>query len=407
MLYIYCIGIKFYGFIIWLASFFNPKAKSILSGRKSTLKYISEQKLLFPLSDWIWIHASSLGEFEQGRHLIERLKIEYPEYKIALSFFSPSGYDARKDYEKVDMVFYLPLDTAKNAELLLESLNPQLAIFIKYDFWWNILNQLQIAQVPTVFVSSVIRSNHYFVKYQLGKIRSILKGINHFYVQNEQSKELLKSLSILQVTVAGDSRLDSILAETTPENIVFSELSNWKSDDKCMLYGSVHEADIEVIKSMQSIDARHLIVPHDIHVSNIQVFKNSFPNAGLYSESGFQKQSMIILDQMGILKYIYRFSDVIYIGGGFGKGIHNTLEPLVHLKPLIIGPNYLKFPEAVTLVGEDVIKTISTPKEAKNTALQCLNEDIKVRKAKQKRYIFSNSGATSVILASLRQNNWV
>ena len=407
MLYLYSLGTYIYGVILQFASFFDPKAKLLIRGREQSISVVKSIKLKYPDSKWIWIHAASLGEFEQGRYLIDRISADYSQYKIALSFYSPSGYVPQQNCQNVDMVFYMPLDTVYNANKLIDTLSPHLAIFIKYDFWWNHLNALQSKSIPTVFISTMIRSDQYFIKYKLGSIRSILSSVDHYYVQTQKSADLLQSIGIVNTTVTGDSRLDSILFEEVNDVPIQKEILNWKSNGKCIIYGSVHLSDMEVIKEMSSINVKHLIVPHDIDSANITAFQSQLPASMIYSQSGLEDSSMVILDKLGVLRHIYNTADLVYIGGGFGKGIHNILEPLVQLIPILIGSNYHKFPEAVDLITEDAIKAIDTATlaciEAKNMLMESNNE----RKKTQNQYIRTHSGATEKILPSLEENKWI
>ena len=393
--------------ILQFASFFDPKAKLLIRGREQSISVVKSIKLKYPDSKWIWIHAASLGEFEQGRYLIDRISADYSQYKIALSFYSPSGYVPQQYFQNVDMVFYMPLDTVYNANKLIDTLSPHLAIFIKYDFWWNHLNALQSKSIPTVFISTMIRSDQYFIKYKLGSILSILSSVDHYYVQTQKSADLLQSIGIVNTTVTGDSRLDSILFEEVNDVPIQKEILNWKSNGKCIIYGSVHLSDMEVIKEMSSINVKHLIVPHDIDSANITAFQSQLPASMIYSQSGLEDSSMVILDKLGVLRHIYNTADLVYIGGGFGKGIHNILEPLVQLIPILIGSNYHKFPEAVDLITEDAIKAIYTATlaciEAKNMLMESNNE----RKKTQNQYIRTHSGATEKILTSLGENKWI
>lgn len=407
MLYVYNLGIYIYGVILRFASFFDPKAKKLIRGRQQSISIVNSKKAASPDSKWIWIHAASLGEFEQGRHLIDRISAEYSHYKIALSFYSPSGYMPKQHYKNADMVFYMPLDTARNAKEMIDTLAPHLAIFIKYDFWWNHLKALQSKSIPTVFISTMIRSDQYFIKNKLGGIRSILSGVDHYYVQTQKSADLLQSIGIANTTVTGDSRLDSILYEEVNEIPIQKEILDWKGNDKCIIYGSVHLSDIEVIKGMSAIDAKHLIVPHDIDAANISAFQAQLPEAMIYSQSGLENSSMVILDQLGVLRHIYSAADLVYIGGGFGKGIHNILEPLVQLIPILIGHNYQKFPEAIDLISEDAIKTIDKASGACSTAKKMLMESNKQRKNTQDQYIAGHSGASDHIISSLGENKWI
>lgn len=407
MLFLYNIGIYIYGVILRFASFFDPKAKKLIRGRQQSISIVNSKKAESPDTKWIWIHAASLGEFEQGRHLIDRISVEYSHYKIALSFYSPSGYVPKQHYENADMVFYMPLDTAHNANQLIDTLSPHLAIFVKYDFWWNHIKALQSKAIPTVFISTMIRSDQYFIKNKLGGIRSILSGVDHYYVQTQKSADLLQSIGIANTTVTGDSRLDSILYEEVNEISIQKEILDWKGSDKCIIYGSVHLSDIEVIKGMSVLDAKHMIVPHDIDAANISAFQAQLPEAMIYSQSGLENSSMVILDQLGVLRHIYSSAELVYIGGGFGKGIHNLLEPLVQLIPILIGPNYHKFPEAIDLISKDAIKTIDKASGAYPKAKKMLMESNKQRRKTQERYIRAHSGATDQVVSSLGENKWI
>ena len=407
MLYLYSLGTYIYGVILQFASFFDPKAKLLIRGREQSISVVKSIKLKYPDSKWIWIHAASLGEFEQGRYLIDRISADYSQYKIALSFYSPSGYVPQQYFQNVDMVFYMPLDTVYNANKLIDTLSPHLAIFIKYDFWWNHLNALQSKSIPTVFISTMIRSDQYFIKYKLGSIRSILSSVDHYYVQTQKSADLLQSIGIVNTTVTGDSRLDSILFEEVNDVPIQKEILNWKSNGKCIIYGSVHLSDMEVIKEMSSINVKHLIVPHDIDSANITAFQSQLPASMIYSQSGLEDSSMVILDKLGVLRHIYNTADLVYIGGGFGKGIHNILEPLVQLIPILIGSNYHKFPEAVDLITEDAIKTIDTATLSCIEAKKMLMESNNEREKTQKHYIKIHSGATEKILSSLGENKLI
>lgn len=407
MLLLYELIIRIYGVILLIAALFHSKARELVRGREQSLDIILNKKSQYPKARWIWIHASSLGEFEQGRYMIDSLSSKFPEYKIALSFYSPSGYLPRSNYVNADMVFYLPLDTLKNAKNLIRVLSPHLAIFIKYDFWWNHLRALQLCSIPTLFISTTIRSNQYFIKYKLGGIRKILTKVNHFYVQTQESAELLNSIDIHTTTVVGDSRLDSIIHEKNEELPIKKEIFDWKINSTCIIYGSIHLTDIEIIKELSSLPGKHLIVPHDVDGKSIEVIQKQLPRAVLYTESGMSDSPIVILDKLGMLRHIYDTSDLVYIGGGFGRGIHNTLEPLVKLVPILIGPNYSKFPEAIDLVSKGAITVVDSAQNARNIANEILASPNKESKAVQQEYISSHSGATQQILSSIVKNGWI
>jgi len=407
VLWLYSSAIRLYGLAIHFTALFSSKARHIVEGRRQTFSHIAARKAKYSDSEWLWIHAASLGEFEQGRYLIEQLRTNYPQYKIALSFYSPSGYIPRQQYDQVDAVFYIPLDTLSKASELVQILSPKLAIFIKYDFWWNHLKALQSAKIPTVFVSAMIRKDQYFIKRSLGNIRSILKGVNHYYVQNPESKQLLQSIGINQSTICGDSRLDSIVNELPQQLKVSEKLFNWKKDRKCIIYGSVHMSDMHIVNAMLGKDACHLVVPHDVDDDNIVRIQKAISTESQLCREAEMNSNVVILAQTGILRHIYDLADIVYIGGGFGNGIHNILEPLVQLKPILIGPRYDKFPEAIVLTKKGAIEVVVDSQSAIQAKNRLLGKDNNSELQKQKTYISMNTGATQKILHSLSKNLWI
>lgn len=394
MLTIYSIGIAIYGWALKVASLFNVKAKLWVEGRQDTLQALSE---LDHSCSWIWIHAASLGEFEQGRHLIERIKQQYPNYKIALSFFSPSGYEARKNYRYADHVFYMPLDTKINAVSSIQALRPALAIFIKYDFWWNHLKALQEQEIPIIYLSATFRPDQYFVKWKLSKFINILKNVRFFYLQDEPSAKVLDNIAIQQYAIVGDTRLDTILSDE-PNNQQKAEIEQLKASiksRKCIIYGSVHKEDLELVKQSVSKyeDVFHLIFPHELDEISMRTWEEAIKNY----------DNTLIYSKMGVLKHSYTLSDIVYIGGGFGSGIHNTLEPLKHLKPIIIGPKYQKFPEAIDLIQKGGIIDIATINEFTSVVSDLLDKSRQSISLAQSQYIEMSKGATDKVLSSLKE----
>lgn len=396
-LFLYEILIRCYGLAIKCVSPFSPKAKKWVLGRRDSFKYLQNARNQFIDDKWIWIHVASLGEFEQARYLIELIKNGNTNTKIALSFYSPSGYESRKDYPLADYVFYMPIDTKANAKKTISILRPTAAIFVKYDFWWHHLSQLHISKVPTYFISATIRKDHYFVKYPLFKFRNILRTVNHFFVQTESDAEELNSIAITQHTVCGDTRLDSIINEVKPLISIKAKLKKWIDGQKCIIYGSVHLSDIEVVEPMSKINnAKHIIVPHDIDIQNVNKIGSALNVTALSSESDYSEDH-IIINEIGVLRHIYDLADLVYIGGGFGNGIHNILEPLVSLVPIIIGPKYEKFPEAVILNQSRAIRVIKNKAEAIDIATEILSSNQNELINAQSFYINQNKGATRIV----------
>jgi len=400
---LYSILIYIYSFIINIASLFNTKAKQWTVGRKNIILKIKKDFSLVT-EKTIWIHSASLGEFEQGRPLIEALKKKNPNTKIVLTFFSPSGYEIRKNYPLADYVYYLPIDTPQNAKAFIKIINPSLVIFIKYEFWYNYINQLDKQKIPFLYISAIFRPNQLFFK-PCGKwFLNHLRKANHFFVQNQTSKNLLRAKGIHQVSISGDTRFDrvaSILQQAKENDIV----KKFKGTSSLLLAGSTWPKDEEAIKDLhQAIpDIKIIIAPHLINQSHINQIKSIFPKAITYSkakESDINKAPILIIDNMGMLSSLYQYADFALIGGGFGAGIHNTLEAATYGMPIFIGPNYHKFQEAKDLIDKGIISVFNTADELKTDFDMILNDKDKyhhIVKA-SKDYVKSNSGATDLIM---------
>lgn len=337
---LYSIAINAYGLLIYVSSFFNQKAKLWVNGRKNWAKQLE------PISgDVVWVHCASLGEYEQGKPILELIKQKHPSKKILLSFFSPSGYELQKDNPLAEWVIYLPLDKESNAKKFINLTKPSLAIFVKYEFWANYILELKQQNIPSYVVSAIFRENHFLFKPYARWYRKVLSNITHFFVQNDASKQLLSKHGIRQATVTGDSRFDRV-QEIANANHTNPIIAQFKGKQHLIVCGSVWSIDMNYIKAMikQFPKIKFLIAPHDLNfVAQLKKL------GGLYSEQDLNKQVMI-LDTMGILSSTYRYADISYIGGGFGKGIHNTLEAAVYGCPVIFGPNYTKFHEAKELI---------------------------------------------------------
>jgi 3-deoxy-D-manno-octulosonic-acid transferase len=353
----YSFGIFLYGLTIRLASLFNAKARQWQAGRKNLFRHIEQALIQVPSEKRIWIHASSLGEFEQGRPLIEALKQNFPQYAIVLTFFSPSGYEVQKNYKYADFVFYLPLDTKRNAQRFLDLVQPELAIFVKYEFWLNFLFALKLRHIPTVLISAVFRPNQLFFNRYISFYRNALSAFSHFFVQNEMSKKLLQDIGYQNVTISGDTRFDRVF-DIAQDDFRLDTLTSFVNNKKTIIAGSSwpHDEDLLARYAKQRSDIKWIIAPHEVTPSHIKQIKTLFADKKtlLYSEissvTNLADYDLLIVDTIGLLNKIYRYGTIAYIGGGFGKGIHNILEPAVFGLPVLFGPRYQKFEEATQLI---------------------------------------------------------
>lgn len=341
--------IRLYALGVAVASLFNPKARKMLRGGRDTLKTLAQR--IDQGFRYAWFHAASLGEFEQGRPIIERLRAEHPEYKILLTFFSPSGYEVRKDYKCADIVCYLPLDTRRNARRFIEAAHPAVAFFVKYEFWWNYLSLLKAADVPAYSVSSIFRRDQVFFKWYARPYSRVLRCFTRFFVQNEESRQLLADIGITAVDVTGDTRFDRVLqikqaAKSLPLVEAFA------GDAKVFVAGSSwpQDEDIFIRYFNEHPDWKLIIAPHVISEEHIGRIKASLRCTCVrYTEATAENvvaADCLIIDCFGLLSSIYRHATVAYVGGGFGVGIHNLLEAAVWGVPVIFGPNNTRFQEA-------------------------------------------------------------
>lgn len=365
-----------YNFIIFcyscgvaIASLFNEKVRKMWRGEREAVQTLKEK--VDPQAQYVWFHAASLGEFEQGRPLMERLRRDHPEYKILLTFFSPSGYEVRKNYEGADIVCYLPLDTVGNARRFLRAVRPVMAFFIKYEFWYNYLHILKHRGVPVYSVSSIFRPNQVFFRWYGRQYGRVLKCFTHFFVQNEQSRELLGTLGIHNVGVVGDTRFDRVLQikeaakdlpvieqfvsahtphSSLPTPQIFVAGSSWPPDEEIFLrYFNGRHPEWKLIIAPHVIDESHL-QQINLHLKNRKVVRytsviGEFPN----NISDLRNADVLVVDCFGLLSSIYRYATVCYVGGGFGVGIHNVVEAAVWGKPVFFGPNNQRFMEAQEL----------------------------------------------------------
>lgn len=401
MLWIYNIGIGLYGFLLRIVALFNPKAKLFVNGRKNIWEQIKTK--INPNDNPIWFHFASLGEFEQGRPVLETFKANNSEQKIIVTFFSPSGYEIRKNYALAD-VFYLPLDTASNAKKFMELVNPKQAIFTKYEFWFHYFKALHEKQVPLYLISGIFRPNQTFFKWYGGFYRNMLKYVSHFFVQNEESVSLLKSIGINEVSLSGDTRFDRVYENAQhPKRLELIE--QFCGADDVFIAGSTWLPDEKLLVSLTEKypDWKFIIAPHEIGQSHIQEIQELFPKAVKFSNlqpSTFNLQpSILIIDNIGMLSSLYQYAQVAYIGGGFGVGIHNTLEAAAFGLPVIFGPKFDKFQEAKDLIAIGAAKSIANADE-----LISAFEDFKANEkasAAAKNYVEKKKGATEIILKAI------
>lgn len=408
--FFYNIGISAYKLAVRLASVKNRKARLMLDGQARTFDYLRQQ--LDPQGGYIWIHASSLGEFEQGRPLIEMIRRDRPDARILLSFFSPSGYEVRKNYNQVDAVCYLPFDLPGNVKKFLNLVKPQMAIFVKYEFWGNYLNELRRRDVPTFSISAIFRPDQVFFKPWGSKMRNILKCFTRLYVQNEESRQLLQSVGIDQVEVAGDTRFDRV-AHVREQTKQFPTIENFVADARLtVVMGSSWEPDedlmIPYFNSHQGI--KLIIAPHEFDRERLLAIMSRIKRpAGLFSQSlpaTSAQLDCIIIDSFGLLSSLYRYGQIAMIGGGFGAGIHNLNEAAVYGMPVIFGPNYHKFSEAKDLIACGGGFTVSNADEFSAVMDRLVSDSNELHRCGTiaEHYIQSHLGATQLIYDQIKKH---
>lgn len=355
MRFLYNISILLYAFAIKLASFSNQKAKSWIEGRLGVFEALLDFRNNCPQDAVLWFHCASLGEFEQGRALTEKIKEEKPQYKIVLSFFSPSGYEVRKNYEFADFVCYLPIDSPKNAKKFVNILKPEKVFFIKYEYWYNYIDELWKQKIPLFIVSAIFRQKQIFFKPYGLWFRKQLEKIQCFFTQNQESIDLLESVGIKTAILSGDTRFDRVV-EVAKNPLRFPELESLDRK-KTFIIGSSWEADeVMIANALDSLTNLTLIIaPHEVNKTRILELKKIFHAKktillSQLSNTNAKTYELIIVDSIGKLSSIYQYGFAAYIGGGFGKGIHNILEAACWGMPIVFGPNYQKFYEAKNLV---------------------------------------------------------
>ena len=400
-IYSFCIHV--YGILIALVSLFNEKASLMRKGQCRTFALLKEK--LDPTARYVWFHAASLGEFEQGRPVIEQLKKEQPGKKILLTFFSPSGYEVRKNYTGADIVCYLPLDTPRSARRFVKLVKPAQAIFIKYEFWPNYLLALQAQQIPTYSISAIFRPNQLFFHWYGTWYKKLLKTFKHIFVQDEISLKLLADNGISNATIAGDSRFDRVVDLVSQAKSISLVEAFVKGAQKVIVAGSTWPKDEELlVQYLKShSDVKLILVPHEIHEAHLSgIFKLLDADYVRYTQAdeiNILTANCLVVDTIGLLSSIYRYANIAYIGGGFGVGIHNTLEAAVYGVPVVFGPTFQKFREARELIAVGGAFSIDGY-ESLQLHLDQLFEDQRAGQAAGA-YVRKNTGATEMILKSL------
>jgi 3-deoxy-D-manno-octulosonic-acid transferase len=408
MSFIYNFILLFASQLLKILALFSPKLNLFVEGRKSVFEILKNNIQEFDKT--IWFHAASLGEYEQGLPVIEKVKQKYPNHKIIITFFSPSGYEVRKNNTVADVTVYLPLDTISNAKQFLKVVHPEMVFFIKYEFWPNYLKELRNQNIKTYLISGVFRKNQAFFKWYGGFYKKALKTFTYFFVQNESSKLLLQSIGFENVKISGDTRFDRVVAILEKDNTL-DFIEQFKNNQTTIVIGSSWPKDEELLVNYinrSSENVKFIIAPHNIKAEQITNIKSQITKSSvLFSEKSnidLSNFNVFIIDTIGILTKIYSYADIAYVGGGFGNpGVHNLLEPATFGIPIVIGPNYSHFSEAIALVGLEgcvSIKNQSELNDAFNLLLQ--NEEERLEKGHIcSTFVQMNKGATEHILNNI------
>lgn len=401
--FVYDTFIRVFAVMVRVAAWGRLKARQWRTGRQGWLPKL--RKALPPEGAAVWMHCASLGEFEQGRPVLEALKKQYPRDRILLTFFSPSGYEVRKRYAGADHVAYLPLDTAGNAKAFLEAVRPRLVIFVKYEYWYHYLTRLQARGIPVLLVSALFRERQVFFRWYGGLFRRMLECFDCIFVQDETSLQLLTRLGVHQGQLAGDTRFDRVMAQAETA-LALPLIEAFLEGSRALVAGSTWPADEKWLETCRALFPKWIIAPHEVTEEHIEAMEALWGGESMrYShlqagEANHEGKRILIIDNIGLLSALYRYGEVAYIGGGFGQGIHNVLEAAVYGIPVVFGPKYEKFREAVELIrlgaafplldGEDigqVLERLATDRSAVQTA-----------GAKAAAYVRAQAGATARVM---------
>lgn len=417
---LYNTGMAAYKILLQLAAPFNPKARQWVDGRRHWVTNLT-QKLNENTVPIAWFHAASLGEFEQGRPVMEAYRLDYPDHKILLTFFSPSGYEIRKNYAGADYIIYLPVDTPANARQFVTLVKPEMAFFIKYEFWYNYLRELKAAQIPVVSFSAIFRPDQLFFKPWGSFYRSLLSYFDHILVQNQESVALLTSIGIKRVTLAGDTRFDRVTQVAAAKKEIpvaqafkrgYGSQNAAMTQSPLLVIGSAWQADMDVLIPFINEFNKPLsviIAPHEIHDDEIERWRSQLKKPSVrYSAIGSAQTPTdaltrtLIIDNVGMLSSLYQYGEFAYIGGAFGKGLHNILEAATFGMPLFFGANYLKFQEAIDLVSEGAAFPVSNATEFTVAFEKQYNDRTEASRI-SRQYVQRNIGATGKVMEVVRQ----
>ena len=407
----YNIFLLFFRAGIRIASLWNNKANQWLAGRKNIFEILNSE-LSTNKSKLIWIHCSSLGEFEQGRPVIESFKTNFPNSKLLITFFSPSGYEIRKEYKVADWVFYLPMDSPLNAKKFFDIINPSLVVFVKYDFWYYYLTECKKRNIPLLMISAIFREEQPFFKWYGTFHRKMLSCFTYIFVQDENSETLLNSIDINNVLKTGDTRFDRV-TDIAANFQSIEIIEKFCGNSKVLVAGSTWPEDEKIIKEgiATNPDLKLIIAPHEVNEKHLDEIKNLFPDAVFFSQlmthdSQIVNKKIMIIDNIGMLSRLYHYATVAYVGGGFNKGIHNTLEAVVYGKPVIFGPEYKKFKEAVELVrtgcGISITNTVNMSNQLETLLKSKDQYEMKCKNSFE--FVQQRKGATKRIINYIQEN---
>ncbi|MBN2863746.1 MAG: 3-deoxy-D-manno-octulosonic acid transferase [Bacteroidales bacterium] len=407
MEFIYNLGILVYSALIWILSPFNSKAGLWIIGRKGWYKELKRK--IIPGERYIWMHCASLGEFEQGRPVIEAIKKEMPGIRIVLTFFSPSGYEIRKNYDQADIVCYLPADTPKNAVKFIDLINPEKVIFVKYEFWYNYIKTIEKRRIPLFLISAIFRKEQFLFKWYGSFFGNILKGFTEFYVQDQLSADILKEEGVEKVTVAGDTRFDRVIQIADNAGNI-PVLEKFRDGGKIFLAGSSWKKDEEIIASYinkHPESMKWVFAPHEIDNDNIERLERLFTTSCVrFSRinDDLSGARVMIIDNIGMLSSAYHYAYIAAVGGGFGKGIHNILEPACWGVPVLFGPNHKQFREALELISLGGGRSFKNYEEFETILNEWLDNEDLYRKAADSagKYVRENTGATRKIIEGIK-----
>ena len=409
----------FYSIFLWLyrvavgiSSIWNEKARKWIDGRKRLFEKI-KREVNGSKPGIVWVHCSSLGEFEQGKPVMEKIKSQYPNHKLLITFFSPSGYEIKKDYAGADHVFYLPMDSPGNARKFLDIVRPTLAIFIKYDYWYYYLSEIKRRSVHCFLVSAVFRQDQAFFKWYGTLQRKMLSCFTQIFVQDEGSKELLETVNVDHCAVSGDTRFDTVV-ELSEKFEPVTLVESFISSDKAIVAGSTWPKDEEFLQTafnkLASDRLKLIIAPHEINDDHLDEIKKLFPSSVRFSQLTSHlstRSNILIIDNIGMLSRLYKYSFITYVGGGFTHdGVHNVLEAAVYGKPVLFGKNYKKYKEAAELIQVGGAISFSDPEGLYKTLITLLNDkgDYGSRCNASKNYVRENKGATGKVLSYIEIN---